>query len=140
MATSEPDDEILKEDEGAEETVELHWIMNPQEASRHFLSLDEALSDVEARIKVGEEKDVLKDAVTHFKDISQIIPQMADADIAKVICSVGNPNCLALRPRTEEREEMLELVMSLEDAPGGEEVVASIEGNVPLTDSQRNLL
>ena len=35
---------------------------------------------------------------------------------------------------------MLVLVMPLEDAPGGEEFVASIEKDVPLTDSQQNLL
>ena len=119
IATSKPDDEILEEDEGAEETVELHRVINPQEATRHVLSLDETLNNMEARIKVGKEKDVLKDAVVQFKDvISQTVPQMGDADIAKVIHSVGNPKCLALRPRTEEREGMLELVMPLEDAPG----------------------
>ena len=141
MATSKPDDEILEEDEGAEETVELHGVINLQEASRHVLSLDETLNNMVARIKAGEEKDVLKDAVMQFKDtISRSVPQMGDADIAKVICSVGNPKCLALRPRTEERVEMLELVMPLKDTPGGEEVVASIEKDTPLTDSQQNLL
>ena len=53
MATSKPGDEILEEDEGAEETVELHGVINPQEASRHVLSLDETLSNMEVRIKVG---------------------------------------------------------------------------------------
>ena len=71
-----------------------------------------------------KEKDVLKDAVMHFKDtICQTKIQMADTDIAKVIHSVGNPKCLALRPRTEEREEMLELVMPLKDTPGGKKLL-----------------
>ena len=35
---------------------------------------------------------------------------------------------------------MLKLAMPLKDAPGGEEVVASIEKDVPLTASQQNLL
>ena len=65
---------------------------------------------------------------------------MAKVDIAKVVHAVSNPTCLALWSRTDEREEMLELVMPLEDAPGGEEVVASIEGDAPLMDSQWNLL
>ena len=93
------------------------------------------------RIKDGKEKDVLRDAVTCLKDtISQIVPQVADVDIAKVICSVSEPRCLALRPRTEEREEMLEMVMPLEDVPRGEEVTASIEKTAPLADSQQDLL
>ena len=141
MATSKPDDKILEEDEGTEETVELHRVINPQEDSRHVLSLDETLNIMEDRITAGEKKDVMKDTVVQFKDvISQTVPQMADADIAKVVWSVGDPMCQALRPRTEEREEMLELVMSLKDIPGGEKVVASIEKDVPLTDSQQNLL
>ena len=65
---------------------------------------------------------------------------MADADITKVIHSVGNPRCLALRPRTEEREELLELVMPLKDAPMGEEVAASIEEIAIVIESQQNLL
>ena len=44
--------------------------------------------------------------------------------------------CLALHPRTDARKEMLEMVMLLEDAPEGEEVVASIEGDTPLMDGQ----
>ena len=93
MGTSKPDDEILEEGEGAEETVELHGVINPQEASRHILSLDETLINMEARIKASKEKDMLKDAVTQFKDIiSQTIAQMADTDIAKVVHSVATPS------------------------------------------------
>ena len=69
MATRKPDDtEKMVEGETAEETVQPHGVINPQEASRHVLSLDEALSNMEARIKVGEEKDMLKDTIMHFKD------------------------------------------------------------------------
>ena len=61
---------------------------------------------------------------------------MAKADTAKVVRTISDPTCLALYPRTNEREEILEMVMPLEDTPEGEEMVMSIEGNTPLTDSQ----
>ena len=40
----------------------------------------------------------------------------------------------------DEREELLELVMPLEDTPEGDEIVTSIQGDTPLTENQRNLL
>ena len=131
----------MEEEEAEGEAVELHRAINPQEASHHVMSLDDALKNMESRIETGEEKDILKDTVTLFKDtISQVVPQVAEADTAKVVCAISDPTCLALHPRTDEREEMLEMVMPLENAPEGEEVVTSIEGNTPLTDSQQNLL
>ena len=45
----------------------------------------------------GEEEDVMKDTVTKFKDtISQVMPQMAEADITKVMHAISDPMCLAL--------------------------------------------
>ena len=130
MATSKPDDKIFEEEEGGEESVELHGVINPQEASRHVLSLNKTLNIMENRIKVGEEKDVLKDAVGQSKNvISLTVPQITNTDIAKVAHMPGT------MPRTEERDELLELVMPLEDAPGEEEVFTLIEKDAPLTDS-----
>ena len=141
MATGEVVDQIMEEEEAEGEAVELHGVINSQEAFHHVMSLDEALKSRKSRIETGEEKDILKDTVTLFKDtISRVVPQVAKADTAKVVHAISNPTCLALCPRTDKREEMLETVMPLEDTPEGEEVVMSIEGDTPLTDSQQNLL
>ena len=64
---------------------------------------------------------------------------MAEADIRKVTCAISDPTCLALRPKTDAREELLEVMMPLEDALEGDEVVASIQGDTPLTKNQREL-
>ena len=52
--------------------------------------------------------------------ISQVVPQVAKTDTDKVVHAISDPTCLALCPRTDEREEMLEMVMLLEDTPEGE--------------------
>ena len=44
----------------------------------------------------------------------------------------GDPMCLALWPRTEEGDEMLEMVMPLQEIPGGSDV----EEVTPLTENQ----
>ena len=71
---------------------------------------------------------------------SESSPQGAKVDITKVMHSISDPMCLALRPRTEESEEMLEEIMPLEDIPSGSMVTASMEEITPLMDSQWDLL
>ena len=43
MATGKAVNQIMEEEEAEGEAVELHGVINPQEASRHVMSLDEAL-------------------------------------------------------------------------------------------------
>ena len=144
MATSQepPDDtEVVEGDKGAEMTEGLHGVINTWEACRHVCSLDETLGNMDMRVKEGEVKDVLKDTITQFKNtISLTVPQVVEADVAKVIHSVSDFMCLVLRPRMEEREQMLEMVMPLENVPCGDEVTASIEETAMLTDNQQDLL
>ena len=131
MASKEP--KGTTEDQPVEEGGELHGVVNPNEAAILVHSLDEALILLEAEIVTGEEKDVMEDTVIKFKEeISQVIPNMAEADVKKVTRAISDPTCLALRPKTDAREELLEVMMPLEDAPGGDEVAASIQGNTPL--------
>ena len=45
----------------------------------------------------GEEKYLMKDMVTKFKDaISRVMPQMAEADVTKVMHAISDPMYLAL--------------------------------------------
>ena len=60
---------------------------------------------------------------------------MAEADTSKVTHAISNPMCLALWPKTDVREELLELMMPLDDVPEGDEVAASIQGDMPLTEN-----
>ena len=53
---------------------------------------------------------------------------MAEADTSKVMRAISYPMCLALRPKTDVREELLKLMMPLEDVPEGDEVAVSIQG------------
>ena len=142
MASKDPN--VLKgttEDQTVEEVEEPHGVINPNEAAILVHSLDEALILMEAQIMTGEEKDVMENTVVKFKEaISQVIPYMAEADTSKVTCAISDPTCLALRPKTDVRKELLELMMPLEDVPEGDEVAASIQGNTPLTENQRGLL
>ena len=139
MASKDP--KGTTENQPEEEGGEFHRVVNPNEVAILVHSLDEALILLEAEIMTGEEKNVLEDTVIKIKEaISRVIPNMAEADIKKVTDAISNPTCLALRPKTEAREELLEVMMPLEDAPGGDEVTVSIQGETPLKKNQRELL
>ena len=126
------------EDQPEKEGGEFHGIINPNEAAILIHSLDEAMILLEAQIMTGEEKNIMEDTVIKFREaISQVIPNMAEADVKKVTDAISNPTCLALRPKTEAREELLEVMIPLEDVPGGDEVMVSIQGETPLNKNQR---
>ena len=83
----------------------------------------------------------MEDTVIKFKEaISQVIPNIAEADVKKVMHAISDPTCQALQPKTDTREEFLEVMMPLEDAPEGDEVAASIQGDTPLNENQQELL
>ena len=138
MATK--DREVTMEGQSVEEG-EPHGAINPHEAAILVHSLDEAVTVLEAQIAETEVRDVLSELVTKFKEaISRVLPAMTEAEVDKVVGSIKDPTCLALRPKTDACEELLEVLMPLEDAPTEEEVMASIEGETQLDMNQRDLL
>ena len=134
--------EIVEEGEETEkEEASLHGVVNPLEAAKDVRMLDQALQNMNTRTQSGEIKDVVKDTMKHFKIIiTKIVPTVAEPNIITIICSINNPTCLALRPRTEEMEEMLEDMMLLEDNPSRNVVASSEEEIAPLTDDPRDIL
>ena len=83
----------------------------------------------------------MEDTVIKFKEaISRVIPNMAQADVKKVTHAISDPTCLALQPKTDAREELQEVMMPLEDTLEVDEVAASIQGDTPLNENQRELL
>ena len=87
----------MTEDQPAEEGGELHGVVNPNEAAILVHSLDEALILLEAKIVTGEKRNVMEDTVIKFKEaISRVIPNMAEADVKKVLGAISDPTCLVL--------------------------------------------
>ena len=132
--------EVSMESQSVEEG-EPHGAINPNEAAVLVHSLEEAVMVLEAQIAETEERDILNELVTKFKEaISRVIPAMAEAEVDKVVGSIKDPTCVAVRPKTDVREELLSVLMPLEDAPTGEEAMAFIEGGSQLDRNQWDLL
>ena len=73
---------------------------------------------METRIKMGEIKEVVKQAITRFKEVVQnAVPKMAEADVTTVFCSVKDPMSLAVRPQTEDTKQLLKDLMPMADIP-----------------------
>ena len=123
------------------EEGEPHGAINPNEAAALVHSLEEAVMVLEAQIAETEERDILKELVTKFKEaISRVIPAMAEAEVDMAVGSIKDLTCVAVRPKTEVCEELLAVLMPLEDAPTDEETMASIKGKSKLDRKQRELL
>ena len=115
--------------EGGDDTAPLQGVINVEEVELHCHMLEDILEEMSTRIE-KEDPSATEEAITRFKDtISRVVPQVTEADVAKVIGSIANPKCLALMPRTEEREQLLEEVMLLEDILSGSNVISSVENS-----------
>ena len=95
MASKDP--KPVMEDQSKEEGGEPHGVINPQEAAILVHSLDEALIVMEAQVTETEERNVLREVVTKFKEaICRVLPAMMEADIDKVVNAIKDPTGSAL--------------------------------------------
>ena len=100
MASKDP--KVTMEDQPTEEGGEPHGVVNPHEVAILVHSLDETLMVLEAQFTESEERNVLGEMVTKFKEaIGKVIPTMMEADVEKVVSAIKDPSGLALRPKTD---------------------------------------
>ena len=94
---------------------------------------------MEAKIKQGEIKDITKEVLEWLKGIiTPVELQLPEADLATGLQSIRDLTCLAVRPRTDETDQLLEDLMPERDIPSRSEVGALVDEVTPLTEEQRS--
>ena len=94
--------EIMDIEEVGVEEASLHG-----EAKKHICLLDQAIKNMEVKINEGELKDVINGALECFKKvIKNVVLTIAEADVTAVLHTIKDPMCMALRPQTEETEQI----------------------------------
>ena len=137
---AEAEEVIEIEDEEGLDT-EPHQALNPIEARHHIQRLNEAILNMEARIKDGEVKDVLKDTIQEIKEAIWIVmPSMKEADTLDIIRSIKDPTCLTIHPQSEEVKGLLEEIIPSDDIPSGSSVIKSMADKTTLSDEDRELI
>ena len=139
-AETEPE-EVIEIEEEVEMEAEPHRAINPIEARHHVQRLNEALQMMEAKIKGGEIKDVLKDTVQEFKEtICMVMPSMVEANILDILHSIRDPTCLAICPHSEEVEGLLEELIPSEEIPSSSSVIRSMTDERTLSDKEKEMI
>ena len=70
----------------------------------------------------------------------EVYAPMRDANIKKILHSIGDPYGLALRPQTEEVENRLEVPMPEEELPEMEDLLQLVGGMEPISDKTNEIL
>ena len=139
-AEAEPE-EVIKIEEEVEMEVEPHHAINLIEARHHVQRLNEALQMMEAKIKGGKIKDVLKDTIQEFKEtICMVMPSMMKANVLDILCSIRDPTCLAICPHSEEVEGLLEELISSEEIPSSSSIIRSMTDERTLSDKEKKMI
>ena len=137
---AEAEEVIEIEDEPQEDTGG-HGVINSIEVWHHVQLLDEVMQALEAKVKTGEIKNVLKDALEEvYQAISNTVPSMKEASTADVLKSIKDPTCLVLHEGLEHAEQLLEDIISEEDISSRRSVIEGAQRVGNLTDEQRGLI
>ena len=88
-----------------------------------------------------EVKEIMGDFITAIKSCCEkIYPPLTNAEVKKVLYSIGDPYGLALREQTEEIETMLEAIMPEEELPEPDEMVRWANSIEPLSEESKETL
>ena len=133
--------EVIEIEDEEEVETEPYCTLNPIEARHHIQRLNEAILSMEAKIKDGEVKDVLKDTIQEIKEaICIVMPSMKEANILDILRSIKDPTCLTICPQSEEVEGLLEELIPSNDIPSGSSVIRSMADETSLSDEDRELI
>ena len=140
-ARSVPEEDIIEIKDEPQEDTGVHGVVNPIEVYHHVKLLDEAIQALEAKVKTGKIKNVLKDALEEvYQAISKTVPSMKEASTADVLKSIKDLTCLVLHKGPEQAEQLLEDIISEEDISSGKSMIEGAQRVGNLTDEQRGLI
>ena len=123
-----------------EEEIAPHSVINPEEAKRHALSLDNALDELEEGIRAGTIENIMKTTINKIKlAIVKIAPYMEEAKEMSVLKAIKDTSCTALIPPDSDREERLEAMMPVE-APDPKDILSKAKELGDLTKEQKELM
>ena len=110
-----------------EDDVPLHGATNEEEAKLYSSTLDDIVFQMGVSIK-DEKVDAIKEVIKKYKDaIANMFPNMAAANTDAVFPSVKDKVGLCLCPQTEQKENVLESIISAEEVTSAAEVLGKVE-------------
>ena len=110
----EPEEVVVigDDEEGETMNTSIYGVANQIEARHHIQHLAEVISNMKAQIDAGEIKDVVKAVLIEFQEtIKRVMPQISEANITCILRSIRDLTCTALRPQTEDMDDLLEEMM-----------------------------
>ena len=120
-----------------EDDVPLHGATNEEDAKLYSNTLDDIIFQMGVSIK-DEKVDAIKEVMKKYKDIiANMFPNMAAANSEVVFASVKDKVGLCLCPQTEQKENLLESIISAEEVTSVAEVLGRVE---EITQDERDLI
>ena len=115
-------------------------MINPEEAKRHALSLDNALDELEEGIRASTIENIMKTTIDKIKlAIVKIAPYMEEVKEMSVLKAIKDTSHTALMLPDSDREERLEVMMPME-APDPKDILSKAEELGDLTKEQKELM
>ena len=114
-----------------EEDVPIHGTTNEEEARIYSEALDDIIFQMGVSVK-DEKVDAIKEAIENYKEkMANMFPNMATANTAAVHASVKDKVGLCLCPQTDQKDKLLESIISAEEVTSAAEVIGKVGDITP---------
>ena len=114
-----------------EEDVPIHGATNEEESRIYSDALDDIVFQMGVSAK-DKKVDAIKEAIENYKEkIANMFPNMATANTAAVYASVKDKVSLCLCPQTDQKDKLLESIISTEEVTSAAEVIGKVEEITP---------
>ena len=115
-------------------------MINPEEAKRHALSLDNALDKLEEGIRASTIENIMKTTIDKIKlAVVKIAPYKEEVKEMSVLKAIKDTSCMALMLPDSDQEEQLEVMMPVE-APDPKDILSKAKELGHLTKEQKELM
>ena len=114
-----------------EEDVPIHGTTNEEEARIYSEALDNIIFQMGVCVK-DEKFKAIKEAIENYKEkMANMFPNMATANTAAVHASIKDKVGLCLYPQTDQRDKLLESIISAEEVTSAAEVIGKVGDITP---------
>ena len=114
-----------------EEDVPIHGTTNEEEARIYSEALDNIIFQMGVSVK-DEKVDAIKEAIENYKEkMANMFPNMATANTAAVHASIKDKVGLCLYPQMDQKDKLLENIISAEEVTSAVEVIGKVGDITP---------
>ena len=104
--------------------MDLHGVINPEEAKSHVEVLDEMMEMIREKVNANDTKDIAETMIGRIREIlANTLTSMEDTKVETVVRAMKDHDFKVLLPRSDEVDQILEEINPTEEIPQAADMI-----------------